>query len=48
MIETPEWKADLEKNYWTDDFATGEELRRKLDQEFVETKDLLSDLGLAK
>ncbi|MPZ44343.1 MAG: hypothetical protein GEV05_13230 [Betaproteobacteria bacterium] len=48
MTEAPEWKADLEKNYWTDDFSTGEKLRKDLDGEFAETKALLADLGLAK
>ncbi len=48
MIEAPEWKVDLEKNYWTDDFSTGEKLNKDLEGEFAATKALLSDLGLAK
>jgi putative tricarboxylic transport membrane protein len=48
MTEAPEWKTDLEKNYWTDDFSTGEKLKKDLDGEFAETKALLADLGLAK
>jgi putative tricarboxylic transport membrane protein len=44
----PEWKEDLEKNYWTEQFVTGSELRKLLDQEYVETKAVLVDLGLAK
>lgn len=48
MTESPEWKADLEKNYWTDDFSTGEKLHKDLGQEFAETQALLADLGLAK
>jgi putative tricarboxylic transport membrane protein len=48
MSEAPEWKADLDKNYWTDDFSTGEKLKKDLDGEFAETKALLAELGLAK
>lgn len=48
VSETPEWKSDLEKNYWTDEFVTGAALKKMLDQEVVETKAVLSDLGLAK
>ena len=48
MTESPEWKVDLEKNYWTDDFSTGEKLNKDLEGEFAATKALLSDLGLAK
>jgi putative tricarboxylic transport membrane protein len=48
VTESPEWKADLDKNYWTDDFVTGDKLRKHLDDEFAATKALLVDLGLAK
>jgi putative tricarboxylic transport membrane protein len=44
----PEWKEDLEKNYWTEQFVTGSALKKLLDQEYVETKAVLVDLGLAK
>ena len=48
MTEAPEWKSDLEKNYWTDDFSTGAKLAKDLEEEFAATKALLADLGLAK
>jgi putative tricarboxylic transport membrane protein len=48
VTESPEWKADLEKNYWTDDFVTGAKLRKDLEEEYAATKALLIDLGLAK
>jgi putative tricarboxylic transport membrane protein len=48
VTETSEWKADLEKNYWTDDFVTGAQLKKDLEQEYVATKAVLTDLGLAK
>jgi putative tricarboxylic transport membrane protein len=46
--ELPEWKEDLEKNFWTEHFVTGPALRKLLDQEYAETKAVLVDLGLAK
>lgn len=48
ISESPEWKADLEKNYWADDFATGVKLRKDLAQEYAEIRVVLTDLGLAK
>jgi len=48
LTETPEWKSDLEKNYWTDEFVVGAALKKMLDREFIETKALLTELGLAK
>jgi putative tricarboxylic transport membrane protein len=46
--ETPEWKADLEKNFWTDHFVTGPRLRKDLEQEYAAIKAVLTDIGLAK
>jgi putative tricarboxylic transport membrane protein len=46
--EMPEWKEDLEKNYWTEQFVTGAQFRKMLDSEYVDTKAVLTDLGLAK
>jgi putative tricarboxylic transport membrane protein len=46
--QMPEWKADMEKNYWTDDFVTGAQFRKDLDKDYAEMKAVLVDLGLAK
>jgi putative tricarboxylic transport membrane protein len=46
--QTPEWKADIEKNFWADDFVTGEEFRKDLDKDYAEMRAVLMDLGLAK
>ena len=48
VTETPEWKADLEKNYWTEEFITGAELRKEIESDYAATKAVLVDLGLAK
>ena len=46
--EAPEWKADLEKNFWADDFIAGERLKKELDQDYGDMKAVLVDIGLAK
>ncbi|HTP97412.1 MAG TPA: tripartite tricarboxylate transporter substrate binding protein [Burkholderiales bacterium] len=46
--QTPDWRGDLEKNYWTDDFVTGAQFRKDLDKEYGDTRAILADLGLAK
>lgn len=46
--ETPEWQANLEKNYWSNDFLTGKEFRKDLDETYDAMKSVLVDLGLAK
>lgn len=48
ISKTAEWKADVEKNYWTEDVQIGAEFRKLLDEEYKDTKAILSDLGLVK
>jgi putative tricarboxylic transport membrane protein len=48
VAEAREWKADLEKNFWTDHFVTGAALKKELEQEYAADKAVLVDLGLAK
>jgi putative tricarboxylic transport membrane protein len=44
----PEWKADLEKNYWSDDFAGSAQFRKDLEADSAAMTALLTELGLAK
>lgn len=46
--KTPKWQADLTKNYWSDDFTTGAEFGKELDETYAAMKSVLVDLGLAK
>lgn len=48
VAATPEWKTDLERNFWTEHFNTGTELRKNIEREYGEMKAVLADLGLAK
>jgi putative tricarboxylic transport membrane protein len=48
VTESPEWKTDLEKHFWSDYFATSAQFRKMLDQEYADTRAVLTDLGLAR
>lgn len=48
VVETPEWKADLARNFWSDDFVTGEQFRKDLANDYAAMKSVLMDIGLAK
>lgn len=45
---TAEWKKDLEANHWTNNFLRSREFGRFLDDEYAETRAILTDLGLIK
>ena len=46
--QAPEWKADIEKNFWANDFVTGDKFRKDLDRDYAEMRAVLVDIGLAK
>jgi len=46
--QVPDWRADLEKNYWSDEFMTGAQFRAYLDKDYADMKAVLTELGLAK
>jgi putative tricarboxylic transport membrane protein len=46
--QAPDWKADIEKNFWSDDFVTGEQFRKDLEKDYADMRAVLVDLGLAK
>ena len=48
VVATPEWKTDLERNYWSNDFALSEQYKADLKQDYTGMKAVLSELGLAK
>jgi putative tricarboxylic transport membrane protein len=48
VTETAEWKSDLEKNFWLDDFITGERFRKEVEKDYANLKAVLMDVGLAK
>jgi putative tricarboxylic transport membrane protein len=46
--EAPEWKTDLEKNFWANVFVTGDQFSKDLEQDYAAMRAILVDLGLAK
>jgi putative tricarboxylic transport membrane protein len=46
--QVPEWKGDLEKNYWSDDFVTSAQFAKELAKDYSDIKTVLTELGLAK
>ena len=48
VVAAPEWKTDLERNYWSNDFATGDQFKADLRQDYANMKTVLTELGLAK
>ena len=46
--QLPEWRADLERNYWSDEFIASAQFRAHLDRDYDRMKGVLTELGLAK
>ena len=46
--QSAEWKTELERNYWSDDFVTSVQFRKDLDKDYADMKAVLTDLGLAR
>jgi len=45
---TPEWKANVKKNFWFDDFVTSAQFTKDIDKDYQDIRAVLVDLGLAK
>lgn len=48
VTESADWKNDLEKNFWSDDFAGSEQFKKDLAQDYASMKSVLVEIGLAK
>lgn len=48
VTESAEWKAELEKNFWVDDFTISAQFRRDLEKDYADMKAVFVELGLAK
>jgi putative tricarboxylic transport membrane protein len=46
LHDSPEWKAVLEQNGWTDAFLAGDEFKAFIDAENTRVSDVLNDMGL--
>jgi putative tricarboxylic transport membrane protein len=48
MSESPEWKKELEENFWSNAYGTGADVRKQMDRDNVQQRALMVELGLAK
>ncbi len=48
LVESAEWKQELEANYWVGEFMGSAEARKALDRDHGRTRTFMNDLGLAK
>jgi putative tricarboxylic transport membrane protein len=48
LVETEDWKKEVAENYWENTYLPPAEARRRLDQEYTETKQILLELGIIK
>lgn len=47
-VKSPEWKKVLDEFYWVDEYVPSRAARKILDQESIEMREVLTDLGLAR
>lgn len=48
MTETDEWKKDLEKNNWSNEYMRSAETRKYVEADYAQLKGFLTDIELAK
>lgn len=48
IATSDEWKQDLKENYWVENYSGAAETRRRLDAEYLEIKQIMTELGMVK
>jgi len=48
VTQTEDWKAELQENYWVSAYTGAGEVKQRLDAEYVELKQILGELGMAR
>lgn len=48
ISQTPEWKQDLQDNFWVNAYTGAAETKRRLDHEYTQIKQVMTELGVAK
>jgi tripartite-type tricarboxylate transporter receptor subunit TctC len=48
VVDTADWKNDIEKILAVGDFLTGAPFRKDLEKEYADTKAVLVDMGMAR
>jgi putative tricarboxylic transport membrane protein len=47
-VASPQWKKAVQQEQWVDEYIGSADLRKYMDREYAETREILGDLGLAK
>ena len=48
LVQTEDWKKEVAANHWENTYLPAAEARKRLDYEYGETKQILTELGMAK
>jgi tripartite-type tricarboxylate transporter receptor subunit TctC len=48
VLTSEEWTRDLKENYWVANYSGAAETRRRLDAEYLEIKQIMTELGMTK
>ena len=48
LVATEDWKREVAENYWENTYLPAAEARKRLDQEYSETRQILIELAIAK
>ena len=48
LVQTEDWKKEVADNHWENTYLPGGEARKRLDHEYAETKQVLTELGMTK
>ena len=47
-VASPDWKKTVAQEQWVDEYVSSTEAHKLLQREYAETREILSDLGMAK
>jgi putative tricarboxylic transport membrane protein len=48
LAQSEQWKKEIADNHWVNTYLPPDEARKRLDQEYAETRQILAELGMAK
>jgi putative tricarboxylic transport membrane protein len=48
LVQTDDWKKEVAENHWENTYLPAAEARKRLDHEYAETKQILTELGMTK
>jgi putative tricarboxylic transport membrane protein len=48
LVQTEDWKKEVADNHWENTYLPAAEARKRLDHEYAETKQILTELGMTK